>query len=130
VKDSRRAADVAMDDSFDAAIGRILQIGVFVSAAAICFGATIYLWKHGSAVSSYRVFTGEPHELTSVIGIVADAKRFSGRGIIQCGLLLLIATPIARVVFSVVAFGRQRDRLYVAITSIVLLLLLFSLISG
>ena len=44
-------------------------------------------------------------------GIVQDVLALQGRGIIQLGLLLLIATPIARVAFSVAAFAFQRDRL-------------------
>jgi uncharacterized membrane protein len=53
----------------------------------------------------------------------------SGRGWIQLGLLLLIATPVARVAFSVYAFARQRDFLYVGVTLIVLTVLLFGLFS-
>jgi uncharacterized membrane protein len=56
--------------------------------------------------------------------------HFEARGVIQLGLLLLIATPIGRVVFSVIGFVRQRDWLYVAITLLVLRLLLYSLMSG
>nr|MBN2278700.1 DUF1634 domain-containing protein [candidate division Zixibacteria bacterium] len=53
--------------------------------------------------------------------------HFTGNGIIQLGLLFLIATPIARVFFSVFAFFRKRDYLYTLITLIVLIILLFSL---
>ena len=56
-----------------------------------------------------------------------DTRALQGRGIIQLGLLLLIATPVARVAFSIVAFGVQRDRMYMAITLIVLATLLYSL---
>ena len=49
-----------------------------------------------------------------------------GSGIIQMGLLLLIATPVARVVFSVFAFAVQRDSLYVAVTLVVLVVLALS----
>jgi uncharacterized membrane protein len=59
-----------------------------------------------------------------------DVLSFRGRGIIQFGLLLLIATPIARVAFSVVAFAIQRDRLYVVATLIVLAVLMYSLTGG
>jgi uncharacterized membrane protein len=45
----------------------------------------------------------------------------------QLGLLLLIATPIARVMFSAVAFAMERDRMYVGFTLIVLAVLLYSL---
>ena len=53
-----------------------------------------------------------------------------GKSIIQFGLLLLIATPIARVMFSVVGFAVERDYLYVALTLIVLGVLLYSLIGS
>jgi uncharacterized membrane protein len=43
------------------------------------------------------------------------------------GILILIATPVARVAFSVFAFAEERDRMYVIVTLIVLALLLFSL---
>jgi uncharacterized membrane protein len=51
-------------------------------------------------------------------------------GLIQFGLLLLIATPAARVVFSVAGFAIERDWMYVAITLLVLLTLLYSLASS
>jgi uncharacterized membrane protein len=42
----------------------------------------------------------------------------------------LIATPVARVVFSVYGFVRKKDWTYVIITSIVLLILIYSLAGG
>jgi uncharacterized membrane protein len=50
--------------------------------------------------------------------------------LIQLGLLLLIATPVARVAFSVAAFAMQRDRLYVVVALIVLAVLMYSLTGG
>jgi uncharacterized membrane protein len=58
------------------------------------------------------------------------ARELSGRGLVQLGLLFLIATPIARVVFSIVGFMRQRDRLYVGVTAAVLALLAYSLLAS
>jgi uncharacterized membrane protein len=43
---------------------------------------------------------------------------------------MLIATPIARVAFTLVAFVLQRDRTYVLITLLVLLLLMYGLFFG
>ena len=45
----------------------------------------------------------------------------------QVGLLLLIATPVVRVAVSAFGFMLERDRIYVAITLAVLLILLASL---
>jgi uncharacterized membrane protein len=49
---------------------------------------------------------------------------------VQLGVLLLIATPVARVAFSALAFARQRDYTYVALTLFVLAVLLCSLFVG
>ena len=49
---------------------------------------------------------------------------------IATGLLVLMATPVARVCFSVAAFAIQRDWVYVAITLLVLAILLYSLVWG
>jgi uncharacterized membrane protein len=45
-------------------------------------------------------------------------------------LVLLIATPAARVALTLGAFIIQRDRLYIVTTSIVLALLLYGLVWG
>jgi len=61
---------------------------------------------------------------------VQEALSFHPRSIIQLGLLLLIATPVARVAFSVLAFAWQRDRTYVIVTLIVFAILIYSLTGG
>jgi uncharacterized membrane protein len=61
---------------------------------------------------------------------LTDALSFHTRGVIQLGLLLLLATPVARVGFSILAFALQRDRTYVIVTVIVLAVLLYSLAGG
>jgi uncharacterized membrane protein len=68
--------------------------------------------------------------LRSVSGIVTDALSLQARGIIQLGLLLLVATPVARVAFSAFAFAQQRDRTYVMVTLSVLAVLVYSLVGG
>lgn len=108
-------------------LGRLLRAGVATAAAVVLAGAVIYLIRHGGSRPHYEVFAGEPPALRSVGGIVREASGLRGRGIIQLGLLILIATPVARVAFSLYAFFRDRDRAYILITSIVLILLLLSL---
>jgi uncharacterized membrane protein len=115
------------DEDVDRVLGRVLQIGVSLSAAIVLCGGVIYLARRIGLTPDYRVFHGEPIDLRTVSGILADARAGSGRGLIQLGLLVLIATPIARVVFSVIGFVRQRDWLYVGITIMVLVLLAGSL---
>ena len=118
------------DEAFDSLLGHVLRAGVLVAATVVVCGGVVYLVRHGQSVPEYHIFRGEPADLRSVRGIVSDARSLSGRGLIQLGLLLLIATPIARVMFSVVGFLRQRNWIYVAMTLVVLLLLAYSLTSG
>jgi uncharacterized membrane protein len=68
--------------------------------------------------------------LCHLAGIVKDALAFRARGLIQLGLVLLIATPIVRVAFTSIAFALQRDKVYVIVTLIVLALLVYSLVDG
>jgi len=118
------------EQRMDEIIGRLLQAGVILAAAFVLAGGAVYLARHSTPATDYRVFQGEPEELRTATGIFHEALTLHGRGLIQLGLLILIATPIARVAFSVVAFLYQRDWKYVVVTLLVLGLLLYSLLGG
>lgn len=122
--------DRLSDDRVERAIGTLLRAGVLVAATITLLGGVLLLLQHGSRIADYHVFAGEVPEFTSISGVVRGVLALDSRAVVQLGLVLLIATPILRVVFSLVAFVIQRDRLYVVITSIVLAVLLFSLIFG
>jgi uncharacterized membrane protein len=116
------------DKRIEGIVANLLRYGVVLSAAVVVCGAVVYLVRHGHSPADYRVFHGEPSDLRTVGGIAHGAMAGQGRAIIQLGLLLLIATPVARVAFSIFGFAAGRDRLYVAFTLVVLAILLFSLI--
>ena len=118
------------DQRVETIVAGLLQAGVLLAAAVVALGGIIFLVRHGRAMPQYARFVGEPFELRTVSGIIRGSATFHGRNIIQLGLLLLIATPVARVAFSVIAFALEHDRLYVVITLIVLAVLLFSLAGG
>ncbi len=115
------------DASVENVIGGLLRVGVGTAAALVLLGGIWYLLRHGQAPAQYGSFHGEPAAYRSVAGVLREVLTVRGRAIIQLGLLLLIATPVARVAFSVWAFARERDRTYVVITLIVLGILLYSL---
>ncbi|HYC23598.1 MAG TPA: DUF1634 domain-containing protein [Candidatus Bathyarchaeia archaeon] len=118
------------DQRVEQMIGGLLAFGLALAASVVLIGAAIYLMRHGGEKPDYRVFRGEPADLRTIPGILGDARQLSGRGIIQLGLLLLLATPVARVVLSIFAFAVQRDALYVVVTLVVLTLLLYSIVGG
>ena len=118
------------DQKIEQIVGNLLRAGVIISAVVVLCGGILYLIQSGHAPADYRVFRGEPTDSRSVSGILRAAFALDSRGIIQLGLLLLIATPVARVAFSVFGFAEEKDRMYVVFTIIVLLILLYSLIGS
>lgn len=109
-------------------IGNILRAGVIISAVLVLFGGILYLYRYGLTWPGYATFKGEPERLKDIYGILKSALSFHSRGIIQLGLLCLIATPIIRVLLSLSIYAKQKDALYTITTSIVLCLLIYSLI--
>ena len=116
------------DRRMEVILGNLLRSGVIFSALVVLLGASIYLTRHWSERADYKIFRGEPSDYRTIPGVIQSVRGGHGRGWIQLGLLLLIATPIARVAFSIVGFSIERDRLYVVFTCIVLAILLYSLL--
>src|SRR5688500_11628354 len=112
-------------------LGRLLLAGVVASAAVLLLGGAVFLARHGGEpVPDRRAFAPQPPESSRPLDTTRAARRGSGRAIIQLGLLLLIATPVARVAYSAAAFARRRDRAYTVIALIVLAVLLYGRLSG
>jgi uncharacterized membrane protein len=126
---SPQANPASDDTALDTKIGLLLQTGVFSSAAVVLLGGLLYVAQHGRERPDYQTFHGVPANLNTIHGIAAGVLHGNALAIIQLGLLMLIATPVARVVFSVFAFLAERDYLYVAISALVLAVLLYSLIA-
>jgi uncharacterized membrane protein len=118
------------DRGIEVMIGKLLRAGVLIAAAVVAFGALVYLSHYAFQPANFSVFRGEAAALRTLPAIVKGAVHLDGKSIIQLGLLLLIATPIARVVLAVIGFSFERDYLYVALTLIVLGVLLYSLIGS
>lgn len=125
-----RPTSLWTDQRVEDVIGNLLRAGVFLAALVVLAGGTIYLIHQGRLPADYRIFRGEPTDLREIRGIFRESMALHGRGIIQFGLLLLIATPVARVAFSIFGFAAEGDRMYVVFTVIVLLILLYSLVGS
>jgi len=118
------------DRKIEDIVGIILRVGVTLSAAVVLLGGVIYLVGSARSHPDYRTFRGEPTDFTTFAGIVRSAFHLHGRGIIQLGLVLLIATPVMRVLFSIWGFAEERDHMYIVFTTIVLGVLLYSLLGS
>jgi uncharacterized membrane protein len=136
----KHAPTAEQDERLEAAIAVLLRVGVIAAAVLVIIGGVLVLRHPEAPVPNYRVFhaPGEPssaispqHSIRSIVAVFRHLYHHgSGAGIIALGLLILIATPIARVAFAVVGFARERDTLYTVISLIVLAILTFSLVHG
>jgi uncharacterized membrane protein len=117
------------DVDIESVMGRLLITGVIISGVLILFGGISYLIREGATIPQYKAFIGEPSHLRSVKQIIKGVIHFNSLSIIQLGLLLLIATPISRVIFSVIGFFFEKDYLYVIISLIVLIIIAYSIFS-
>jgi uncharacterized membrane protein len=114
------------DPQMEVIMGRLLQVGVLLASAVVLIGGALYLHAQHGGVPNYRSFSSEPAKLRQLRDMGHGIATGDPATIIQLGLLLLIATPVARVAFALVAFAIERDRLYVAVSLTVLAVLLFS----
>ncbi len=117
------------DQRLENIMGNLLRTGVILSALVVLAGG-IRFARHSTESTDRRTFHGEPAELREPVPIIEGAFRLDPRAMIQAGLLLLIATPVARVVFSALAFALRRDWIYVGLTLFVLAVLLYSLFAA
>ncbi len=116
------------DQRVEEIIGNLLRAGVLLAGAVVLAGGVLYLHSYGHREAAYKIFYGEPENLRSLHAIVRGAFHGNSRAIIQFGLVLLIATPVARVIFAAAAFAMERDRRYVVVSLIVLATLMYSLL--
>jgi uncharacterized membrane protein len=127
------------DQRMEIAMGMLLRIGVVLAAVLVAIGGVLVLRHPGSPVPNYTVFHPPvKHAVSpsanvpfrSISGVLGQLHTGSGGSIIALGLLVLVATPIARVIFAIIGFARERDLLYTVVSLIVLGILAFSLVHG
>jgi uncharacterized membrane protein len=99
-------------------IVQLLRGGMVAAVFVMCVGATWFLMAHGADTADHSHFQASPTGFGE------------GRALMQLGILILVATPVVRVAFSVGAFARTRDRAYAAITGAVFCILLYSFLGG
>ena len=112
------------DRSMEVTMSRLLQFGVLLASFVMLVGGVLYVRAHHDGTPDYRVFKSEPQGLRHIGGVMSGVAAGDSAAIIQLAVLLLIATPVARVVFALIAFGIERDKLYIGVSAVVLAVLL------
>lgn len=128
VEDEKNVAQISSDRSFEQFVSQILKYGVLLASTVVLVGGVLYLMRWGAQPAEYQFFHGA--EFRSPLDALQAVLSGDPRGIIQVGILLLIATPVTRVAFSLLVFLWLQDLIYVFVTSLVLAGLIYSLIGA
>ncbi len=118
------------DKEMELSIAGMLRFGVSLSAVLVFLGGVLYLRHPRLKAPAYGRFVAESEPLHALASVFRGAIHLDAKSVITLGILVLIATPILRVAFCVVGFARQKDRLYVLISTSVFAILIYSLIQG
>lgn len=118
-----------LDKSIESMLGNLLRTGVITAGIVVVIGAVVFLVRHGSEIPSYHIFKPDTFNFSDFRNLFHGIITFRSVSIMELGILLLIATPVLRVIFSIFAFAYEKDYMYVVFTIIVLLILVFSFLS-
>lgn len=120
------------DKDISLIIGHILRWGVYLSLSVAVIGGIIYLTTQGGQASiRHDLFVEKDENLLNLVkDVFKGVSHGDGLSIVELGILLLIATPLTRVIFSLWAFNQEKDRMYVVITLLVLMIIFISILTG
>ena len=118
------------DKDIQLILGTLLRAGVIISMSIVLIGGAIFLIHNKGVITDYKVFKPELARFSSIVAIFKGLLTFQGDAIVQFGILMLIFTPIARIVFAIFSFLIERDYLYVLIGFIILAIITISLNGG
>ena len=104
----------------EARLSRVLAFSVLLATGVGLAGLVLYLLEHRGVRADLSTFTPEAEHLRQPGQIVSHAFALDSSAVLQFAVLLLIFTPIVRVLFSLIMFAAKRDWLYVLITAVVL----------
>lgn len=118
------------DKDIQVILGTLLRAGVIISMTIVLIGGVIFLIHNKGVITDYKVFKPELAKFSSIAAIFKGLLTFHGDAIVQFGILMLIFTPVARIVFAIFSFLIEKDYLYVLIGLIILAIITISLNGG
>lgn len=109
-------------ERIEKSIGIVMRVGVSIAAIIMIFGFIVLL------VTDRSNFEGM--SVVSIASIYDGICQLDPYAIMLLGIFVLILTPVLRVVSSIILFAKEKDKMYVVITSFVLIVLICSFCVG
>lgn len=107
------------------AMSLILTTGMIISLIFVTIGGGLYLYQSGYE-NAAQVFHSGVNFQTTVEQIFISAFSFSPFGIIELGVLMLVATQSVRVGLLVWYYAMKKDRAFTGISLFILAVLIYS----
>ncbi|MBL0697232.1 DUF1634 domain-containing protein [Comamonas sp. JC664] len=114
-------------------ISDLLRYGVAASLSLVTLGTVVTFFRHPDYLVSSEALQRltSPHPVPHTLGdVLTGALAARGQAFVMAGLLVMMGVPVMRVALSLLIFRQQKDRLYVAITTAVLAMLVLSFVLG
>jgi len=119
------------DKTIQRIIGDVLKYGVRAVLAISTIGGLIFLYNHANEQADYARFTENDRSIIEVVSdVFSGVINMQGRSIIFLAIIILFCTPLIRLLLSLVSFIIEGDKLYVFITTLVLIIIAFSMYFG
>jgi uncharacterized membrane protein len=118
------------DERIEVILSNLLRWGVILSSIVALTGGIVYLLNSGANAPHYHTFRGLFQPFHNLSEVIKGTLKGNGQAIIQLGVVMLIATPVARIIFSIIGFTKEKDWLYILISSIVLCIIATSVLLG
>jgi uncharacterized membrane protein len=109
-------------------MARVLRVGLFVSLALLIGALAVYLVMHPSATSAAAIASNPILQFLNLTGLATGLATGNPSAYLTLGLLVLVATPIVRVLFGFYYFRRGGERALTGITFAVIVVLLIGLL--
>lgn len=118
------------DVDLNRSVGNLLRLGVILSVATSLIGFVKLFMEGFEMPKKYRLLDmGTSSE--KVWGHFWETLcKVEGMAIIQLGILMLILTPLMRIIFALIGYLKEKDYVYVVISSIVLAIMAVSFFTG
>lgn len=118
------------DVDLNRSVGNLLRLGVILSVITSLIGFVKLFMEGFQMPRKYKLLDMGTSSEKVWSHFWETLCKGEGMAIIQLGILMLIFTPLMRIIFALIGYLKEKDYVYVVISSIVLAIMAISFFTG
>lgn len=118
------------DIDLNRSVGNLLRLGVILSVITSLIGFVKLFMEGFQMPRKYKLLDMGTSSEKVWSHFWETLCKGDGMAIIQLGILMLIFTPLMRIIFALIGYLKEKDYVYVVISSIVLAIMVVSFFTG